>query len=376
GNGSHIGIVSFANTATQDTQLITSVADLKAAVDSLTADGSTNHADAFEKASELFNAASSNAKVIVMFTDGVTTAGGDPAIAAAAAKAAGAVIYVIGLSGNGGIDEEALKEWASDPDEAYVAITPDDEELEALFEELAQNISKPGATDIVITEKVLPCFKITALSTPTKGTASLVDAVTLQWKIDKLGVKQSEGAVLEFTVQHVGPCTGTVEVNESVTYTDAEKNKVEFPSPKIKVECGVDVLPESCPVPVNITIDGCEDTVEFDAGDLGMESLGRILQLDVTLKNVCPKRRVALAAILTEVGSNNVEYKRGMKTVVVPAHDKPTCHDVTVRCIKFVLPESLDVSGSVDSICNKRNFKARFIAHYIDNDFECCHVVL
>ena len=33
GSGSHIGIVSFADTATADTQLITSVAALKAAVD-------------------------------------------------------------------------------------------------------------------------------------------------------------------------------------------------------------------------------------------------------------------------------------------------------------------------------------------------------
>lgn len=32
-----------------------------------------------------------------------------------------------------------------------------------------------------------------------------------------------------------------------------------------------------------------------------LESLGRILQLDVTVKNVCPNKRVALAVILTEV---------------------------------------------------------------------------
>lgn len=50
GNGSHIGIVSFSDTASQDTQLITSVADLNAAVNALTANGFTNHADAFEKA--------------------------------------------------------------------------------------------------------------------------------------------------------------------------------------------------------------------------------------------------------------------------------------------------------------------------------------
>lgn len=42
GGGSRIAVVSFASTATKDTQLITSVAALKAAVDSLTAAGSTN----------------------------------------------------------------------------------------------------------------------------------------------------------------------------------------------------------------------------------------------------------------------------------------------------------------------------------------------
>ena len=60
GSGNRIAIVSFAGTATQDTQLITSVNDLKAAVDALSADGSTSHADAFTKAFELFAAPSTN----------------------------------------------------------------------------------------------------------------------------------------------------------------------------------------------------------------------------------------------------------------------------------------------------------------------------
>ncbi|MFR5071882.1 MAG: hypothetical protein ACLTDS_07005 [Bianqueaceae bacterium] len=258
-----------------------------------------------------------------------------------------------------------------------MAITPDDEELETLFEDLAQNIAKPGATDIVIDEKVNPCFKITAVSNPTKGTTSLTSPTSLQWKIDELGAKGSEGAVLEFTVEHVGPCSGTVEVNDSITYRDRDGNHVTFPSPKIEVDCGIVILPEKCPHPVDITIDGCEDTLEFDAGDIGMESLGRILQLSVTLKNVCPNKRVALAAILTEVDSYGIEHKRGMKIITVPAHTKGSCRNVTVRCIKFVLPEDLDVSGgSTTSLCNQRKFKARFIAHYIDNDFECCNAIL
>ena len=376
GSGSRIAVVSFASTATQDTQLITSVADLKAAVDALTAGGSTNHADAFTKASELLAAPSTNARVMVMFTDGETTVGPDPSPIAAAARAAGVIIYAIELSGRGGVDVSALEDWASKPASSYVAITPDDAELEELFKDLARNIAKPGATDVVVTDTVSPCFRITSVAMPTKGTASLLDADTVQWQIDELGVTQSEGAVLEFTVQHIGSCSGTVEVNESISYDDAEGNVVSFPSPELDVDCDIIIRPEICPEPVELTVDGCEDTLEFDAGDLGMESLGRIVQLSVTLKNVCPHRRVALAAILTEVDDHGLEYKRGMKTVLVPAHTKESCRDVTVRCIKFVLPESLDVSGSTSSICNARNFKARFIANYIDDDFTCCNMVL
>ena len=148
GSGSRIGIISFADSAIANTQLITSVDALKNAVDALVAGGSTNHADAFSKAIQLFDPASSNAKVIVMFTDGNTTAGAPPAPVAAAAKAQGIIIYCIGLIGSDGLDINALNTWASDPDVSHVAVTPDEADLEDLFAELAANISKPGATNI------------------------------------------------------------------------------------------------------------------------------------------------------------------------------------------------------------------------------------
>lgn len=369
GNGSHIGIVSFSTTATQDTGLITSVADLNAAVNALTADGLTNHADAFTKAVDLFDPASTNEKVLVMFTDGVTTAGDPPNPVATAAKAQGIVIYVIGLSGNGGIDEQALSDWASDPDSAYLAITPDDAELEDLFEDLANNISKPGATDIVITDTVSPCFKVLSISSPTKGSASIVSETKVEWKIDELGKTTSEGASLTFTVEHVGACSGEVEVNEAVTYSDNENNVVTFPSPTVQVDCDVDVCLAACPTPVDITVNGCEDTVEFDAGDIVLDPLGRILQLSVTLQNVCPNKRVALAVILTEIDEKCVEHKRGLQTFVVPAHTRESCRDVTVNCIRFVLPALLDDSPAC--CCDERRFKVRFLANYIDSNFQC-----
>ena len=375
GSGSRIGIVSFADTAVQDTQLITSVAALKSAVDAMNAGGSTNHADAFTKALALFDPMSTNAKVMVMFTDGVTTAGGPPNPVATLAKSQGVIIYAIGLAGNGGIDTQALRDWASDPDSAYVAIAPSDEELEEIFEDLARNITRPGATNIIIEETVEDCFRITSISAPTKGTATLVNERTLRWTIDELGVTQSEGAALTFAVQHNGVCSGSLAVNESITYADDEGNVVDFGDPTVDVDCGEDVFPENCPDPVEITIDGCTDSVVFDAGDLVMESLGRILQLDVTLRNVCPGKRVALAIILTEIDDEDNEYSRGLKTMVIPAHTQTSCRDVTVRCVKFVLPQELDVSGNTNALCNDRNFIARIVAHYIDSDFACCGAV-
>lgn len=226
--------------------------ELKAAVDSLAAGGFTNHADAFAKENALFDPNSTNAKVMVMFTDGKTTAGPDPNPVAAAARADGVIIYCIGLIGANGIDPAVLDEWATDPSETHVAITPDDADLEDLFEDLAENISKPGATNIEINETVNPNFVITSILMPTKGIASMIDATTLKWTIDKLGTK----------------------------------------------------------------------------------------------------------------------------TLTIPAHFSTSCRDVLVKCVKFILPEDLDVSGgSTTAMCNTRNFKARVFAHNIDSDFYCCNNV-
>ena len=245
GSGSRIGIVSFADTAVQNTQLITSVDALNAAVDSLTAGGATNHADAFEKGAAMFDPASSNARVMVMFTDGKTTAGPNPDPVAAAARASGIIIYCIGLVGADGIDPNVLNEWATDPDASHVAITPDDGDLENLFEDLAANIAKPGATDIFLKEEVHPDFAITGILTPVKGTAALVNSTTLTWSIDELGTTANEGASLEFFVQHVGTDSGTKLINRSITYTDSENNQATFPEPSVTVDCGAVVHPET-----------------------------------------------------------------------------------------------------------------------------------
>ena len=81
--------------------------------------------------------------------------------------------------GSDGIDVSALNDWASDPDAAHVAVTPDAADLEDLFRDLAANISKPGATNILIDEVVNPDFVITSIALPTKGSATMIDPHTL-----------------------------------------------------------------------------------------------------------------------------------------------------------------------------------------------------
>lgn len=290
GSGSRIGVVSFADTAVANTQLITSVDALKNAVDALAAMGNTNHADAFSKAAGLFDDARSNARVIVMFTDGRTTAGPPP---------------------------------------------------------------EPVAADA-------------------KGTAEKLSDTTLRWSIPELGVSASETAQLEFYVRHTAGTLGTKPVNELITYTDTEGNVVNFPEPTVTVDCGI-VVNEPCPVPVDLSVDGCEEAATLDMGDVALEGLGRIVQLDVRLTGVCPDRRVAMAVILTEVDESGMEYQRGMKVMTIPAHSQNGCRDVLVRCIKFVLPEDLDVNGGDGAdMCSTRRMRARCIAHYIDNGYRCC----
>ena len=365
GSGSHIGVISFADTATQDTALITSTADLKSAVAGLTAGGSTNHSDAFNQATILLNSSTNN-KVIVMFTDGETTAGPNASPFAAVARAQGITIYCIGLTGSGGLDINALNDWASDPNVTHVAIAPDSSALDQIFADLAQNLSVPGATNIVISENLNPDFVIISPPVVSVGAVSQLTGASFQWSIDELGATATENATAVFIIQHAAFSSGEKHINSSISYTDTEGNIASFADPTVFVDCVPIVPVDSGPIPVGITMDGCNDFVEFDAGNLVLEDSGRILDLDVNLLSVCPGKRVALAVVLTEELPGGEIVPRGMKTYTIPAHGLPICSDVLITCIRFILPDD------TSSFCSARTLRAQFMSHYIDNGFISC----
>lgn len=369
GSGTRMGVVSFSSSAVVDAPLTASVSQLKGAVDALTAGGSTNHGDAFATATQLLETGTNPVKVMVLFTDGNTTAGPPPAPIAAQARDKGIIIYCIGLVGADGLDVSALNNWATDPDSVHVAIAPTPQDLEEIFAELAANLTKPGATDLKIVEQLNPDFEIVNIMTPAKGSVEQQSDTQLTWKMDSLGVSGVESATLAFRVRHRGVAGGVKKVNQSIQYGDAQGNLVDFPGPTVNVKCDLVVCAEPCPTPVDVVAEGCSDTVVVDVGDVQLGAQGRIIQLEVTVKDVCPNRRVALGVMLEEVGPDGKTEPRGFKAYTIPAHTQPGCRDVQVQCIRFVVPEDVSLWGK--SLCDTRRFQVQLIAQEMDWEFHC-----
>lgn len=172
-------------------------------------------------------------------------------------------------------------------------------------------------------------------------------ATQLTWKMDSLGVSGVESATLAFRVRHRGVTGGVKKVNQSIQYSDAQGNLVDFPDPTVNVKRDLVVCAEPCPTPVDVVAEGCSDTVVVDVGDVQLGAQGRIIQLEVTVKDVCPNRRVALGVMLEEVGPDGKTEPRGFKAYTIPAHTQPGCRDVQVQCIRFVVPEDVSLGASL-----------------------------
>lgn len=238
----------------------------------------------------------------------------------------------------------------------------------------------PGLTKAHIVEEVNPGFVIERITAPENGDVQKISATALHWEIDTLGAVAQETAILRFTVRYTGTSTGALPVNKDITYDDADDNKPTFPSPHIVVRSkedgnhnGTVFCPEASCQPIEICAEGCKDTVTVDAGNVQIESSGRILQLNVNLKDVCPGKRMALGVILTELDARGNEHVRGVKTITVPAHHVSRCCDVAVKCISFVLPENPDTVGCSCSMCRQRRLRARVMVHAMDCDWAPCN---
>ena len=147
-------------------------------------------------------------------------------------------------------------------------------------------------------------------------------------------------------------------MNEEIEYSDDEQNEVKFPDPKVYVDCGEVVRPDPCPEPREICLRGCEDAVEAELGDLFIASPGRIVELNVNIRAVCPHKRVALAVLLEDCFEGGF---RSLKTFTLPAHCGSGCRDLRVEGIRFAGPDSV-------CHCQKRRMRVSLLANYMDTD--------
>ena len=242
-HGTRIGVVSFAGSASVDKSLTTNANAVKAAIDALSDGGQTNHEEAFQKAqAQLAGSEPGNSKEMIMFTDGKRTAGGDPNDDAAAARAAGTVIFAIGLGSN--VNVVNLNTWATDPDSEHVFIAANSGDLKDIFEAIGAAITVPAATNIEIVDTVDSHFTISGESVDKGNIAKLGNVLT--WTIDELG---TETVTLTYTATHDNTQPGGVEtVNDEVTYSDDENHDVIFPNPEVNVHgCAayLDLTPET-----------------------------------------------------------------------------------------------------------------------------------
>lgn len=116
-----------------------------------------------------------------------------------------------------------------------------------------------------------------------------------------------------------------------------------------------------------VSIDGCSNSVACSIVNACPDEQGRMIEIGVRVRRVCPGKRTALGILLHELDENDAEYLRGMKTMTLPAHNEQSPRDIVVEGVRFVLPE--DVSLAEEG--GNRRFRVRTHVHYMDAEDVC-----
>jgi uncharacterized protein YegL len=241
-DGSRVGVVSFASNVTLNQALTSNAAAVKAAINSLSAGGGTYVAPGINTAqAQLAGSNPGSLKIMIIVSDGQAMDASAASTAAANARAAFTEIFAIGF---GSVSVSQLNNWATDPDDEHVFVTPSSDELEQVFQDIGADIIQPGGSNITLQASVFDHFDITSGSW-SKGMVSFSGNV-VTWTIDEL---YTETVTLILTVQHDPAYPGGVEqLVTSITYTDDEGNTPTFPDLSVNVRgcaAAIDVTPDA-----------------------------------------------------------------------------------------------------------------------------------
>ena len=371
-NGVRMGLVIYSAQAVPSINLTDDTVLLDAGITAIESryEG-VNQAAALETATGMLEG-STGKKAIVMFTYNADTEGGDAKAAAAAARAKGIQIFGLGPETR----RADLTGWVSDPKEFYLCINVGGESMATTFDLVGNRLVAGNTVNAVLNSSVSEDFEILQVVSSSQGTAVVTAPRTLQWQVGDLGLTGPETAELIYEIRHTGTILGKKPATIANLLTSDLEAEREIADPELIViaACGAGgvYVPEGCPKPVEIRVPACADAVMADLGAIGLASLGRVVRVDFRLKGVCPGKRVAVTVLLEELDSQGAAMPRGVKHLLIPARTGTACEDVEVKCVEFSVPEELDPSGALGSVCNTRSFQARAIANYVDTDFVCC----
>ncbi len=193
GSNNRAELISFAGTAIIEVQFTSMTADgkttVKNAIDKLTSVDKTNIYEAIQKAnSELETKGRDNVLLVeILLTDGRPTTGNTDADdiidLAVSANATGIRIYTIGLGND--VDANLLSSIANATDGKYY-FAPTSADLQAIYTEISEEISKIVGTDIKVREE-LPTTLVTYNNDATVAPSSVQDG-KLTWNVGTLDV--------------------------------------------------------------------------------------------------------------------------------------------------------------------------------------------
>jgi len=224
-----VGLVSYSDSATLNSALTNNFASVKTQIDGLTANGYTNIGDGvFDGQAELTAHGRSNAvKVMVVLSDGVANrshSGGscdiwptsptactqDAINQAAAAKAAGTVLYTIGLNfggieqehpGSGVLARQTLQTMASSSNKYYES--PTSQQLQGIFADIAYSVTNIAGTNVVVTDILPP--EVHYVSGSAVPAPTSINGQTLTWNLGIISIGETETITFNVTLNPVVP---------------------------------------------------------------------------------------------------------------------------------------------------------------------------
>jgi len=105
---------------------------------------------------------------------------------------------------------------------------------------------------------------------------------------------------------------------------------------------------------------GCEEAKIKVMPDRELDQTGRVLDITMTLRNVCPCRHVSVGYLVTELDEDSNEHACGFKAFTVEPHYNARACDMELDSVRFILPDDARVGNGT------RHFVVRADAHYAD----------